>query len=116
MSFNNADHLLRGHAAGTCSWEAKSADSYNAATGDQTETFASAVTLNCMQASPSMRWIKAYPELVYQQAIELWLPKDCGVTVEDRITFAGQQYRVIAIDPWAVINRVALCERWGTDD
>ena len=116
MSFNNADHLLTGHVGSTCSWESKSTDAYDATDGDETETFAAAVTLNCMQSNPSNRWVLTYPELAHDGSIELWLPKTNTVAVEDKITFNSQEWRVIAKDTWTVINQVVLCQRWGTDD
>lgn len=101
----NGDHLLDE----TCSWE-----SFTAVMEDShyqpTETYAAAVTLDCLRDSPGSKWQADPRGATLRGDVVLWLPQASTVKPKDRITYAGNAYRVVDVSAWPDCFS-ALCER-----
>jgi hypothetical protein len=96
--------------ADSCSWEARSGSSEDS-TYEATDTFSAAVTLACLAGRPSQQWLPRWPQALLTSSLELTLPPGTALAPRDRVTFAGDAYRVLQVDRWADAATVALLER-----
>ena len=94
----------------TCSWAVLSSinedSKYN-----KSESYATAVTLNCFAASPRSQWIRLFPTAKVESSRMFFLPHDATVGIRDKITHNSIAYRVIDIQDWDGAAFLALCER-----
>jgi hypothetical protein len=100
------DHLL----ADTCTWEARTGETEDASY-DDADAYAAPATLACLANQPSSRWYDRWPLAELTGALELVLPHDATVAPRDRVTYAGQAYRIKDVANWAGAGVVALVER-----
>ena len=103
----NRDHMLRD----TCSWQSYTGESENATHGHKTQDYAAAVTLACIVGQPSYRWMQNWPDVSITRAMQLTLPANCTVKVQDKVTVSSKAYRVIDVQDWRGAGYQALLER-----
>jgi hypothetical protein len=106
FDYLSGDHLL----CDTCSWAARTGETEDA-NYDDTETFTEPVELACLVNQPASRWYDRWPLAELTGALELVLPHDSTLAARDRVTYAGQVYRVKDVADWAGAGLVALVER-----
>lgn len=102
----NGSHLLEDNV----SWESYTGAQETASTLNRAEQFATAEDVPCNVNQPSQRWTLSFPEMDFQNSIELWLGPDSTMKRRDKVTYDGTVYRVVEVAKWAGIGRVALCQ------
>lgn len=91
------------------SWYCRTGSTETAGTLEQTEVFAAPATLHCLSSNPDARWMKAFPDADFTNAIQFCVPWNSGVARRDKITFRGRTYRVEAVADWGGAGYYVLC-------
>ena len=109
----NADHLLRGTGQ-TCVWYARTGSTETRdANGvvNRADTFATGVTLSCMIAEPSRKWLDRWPDADLRGSIQIYLPAASTVAMRDMVLYDSLNYRVIDVGKWPDVGIPVLCQR-----
>lgn len=99
---------------GTCTIEALSSATYDADTGDSTETFTVAVAVACLKAAPSESWSRSWPNPDMRKRATFYLPAETSVAQKAKLTYGTDVYLVVDVQAYEDVpgmnSIAALCE------